>query len=161
MAVCEFLCLLISEVQTRTFAVAPVFTFFAIVNLGPAAVAHHLVAVLPYIPQVVLVDVALDVISTQARAGRNAAVTKHGRNVHASAAEERVVAGVFLVAPEEPFAAVVHVDDVHLLHIADKVEYLAEFLVRELEQRVVLRAALREHGRDAPSRGSRRSSRRR
>ena len=151
MAVGKFFSLFISEVQAGAFAVAPVFALLAVADFGPAAVAHDLVAVLPDFPEVVLVDVALDVVAAQARACGNAAVAKHGTDVHAGSAEERVIAGVFLVAAEESFAAVVHVDDVQAFHFADEVEHLAEFLVRELEQRIVLGAALREHGRDTPT----------
>ena len=151
MAVSQLFGLLVSEVQAGAFAVAPVLAFFAVADFGPAAVAHHLVAVLPNVPEVVLVDVALDVVAAQARACGNAAVAKHGTDVHAGSAEERVVAGVLLVTAEESFAAVVHVDDVQRFHFADEVEHLAEFLVRELEQRIVLGAALREHRRDTPT----------
>ncbi len=151
MAISQFLGPLVAQVEARAFAVAPVLAFFAVAYFCPAAVAHHLVAVLPHIPEVVLVDVTLYVVAAEARASRDAPVAKHRRNVHAGTAEERVVAGVLLVAPEEPFAAVVHVDHVQFLDFADEVEHLAEFLVRELEQRIVLRAALREHGRDAPT----------
>ena len=110
-----------------------------------------MVAVLPHIPQVVFVDVALDVVTAQARACRDAAVAKHGTDVYTGSAEERVVASVFFVTAEEPFATVVHVDDVQRFYFADEVEHLAEFLVRELEQRIVLGAALREHRCNAPA----------
>ena len=137
--------------QAGAFAVAPVFALFAVADFRPAAVAHHLVAVLPHVPEVVLVDVPLDVVAAQARACRDAAVAKYGTDVHAGAAEERVVAGVLLVTAEESFAAVVHVDDVQRFYFADEVEHLAEFLVRELEQWIVLGATLREHRRDTPA----------
>ena len=151
MTICQFLGFLVSEVQAGAFAVAPVLAFFAVTNLGPAAVAHDLVTLLPHVPEVVFVDVALDVVATQARACRDAAVAKHGTDVHAGSAEERVVASVLLVTAEESFAAVVHVDDVQRFDFADEVEHLAEFLVRELEQRIVLGATLREHRRDTPA----------
>ena len=128
--------------QAGTFAIAPVLAGLAVADLCPAAVPHHLIAVLPYIPKVVLVDVPLDVVAPQARAGRNAPVAKHGTDVHTGAAEEGVIAGFFLVAPEEAFAAVIHVDDLQGLHLPDKVKDLPEFLVGQLEQRVVLGAAL-------------------
>ena len=151
MTICQFLGFLVSEVQAGAFAVAPVLALLAVANLGPVAVTHHLIAVLPHVPQVVFVDVPLDVVATQARACRDAAVAKHRRHVYAGTAEERVVASVLLVTAEESFAAVVHVDDVQFLHFVDEVEHLAEFLVRELEQRIVLGAALREHRRDTPA----------
>ena len=151
MAVSQFLRFLVAEVQAGAFAVAPVLAGLAVANFCPAAVAHHLVAVLPHVPNVVLVDVSLDVVAAQARASRDASVAKHGRDVYAGAAEERVIARVFLVAAEESFAAIIHVDDVHRFYFADEVEHLAEFLVRELEQRIVLGATLREHGCNAPA----------
>ena len=137
--------------QAGAFAVAPVLAGLAVADFSPAAVAHHLVAVLPNVPEVVFIDVPLDVVAAQARACRDASVAKHGRDVYAGAAEERIIARVFLVAAEESFAAIIHVDDVHRFYFADEVEHLAEFLVRELEQRIVLGAALREYGRNAPA----------
>ena len=137
--------------QAGAFAVAPVFALLAVADFGPAAVAHDLVAVLPDFPEVVLVDVALDVVAAQARTCGNAAVAKHGTDVHAGSAEERVIARILLVAAEESFAAVVHVDDVQTLYFADEVEHLAKFLVRELEQWIVLGAAFGEHCRDTPT----------
>ena len=137
--------------QAGAFAVAPVLAGLAVADFCPTAVAHHLVAVLPHVPNVVLVDVSLDVVAAQARASRDTSVAEHGRDVYAGAAEERVVACVFLVTAEEPFAAVVHVDDVHRFYFADEVEHLAEFLVRKLEQRIVFGAAFGEYGRNAPA----------
>lgn len=151
MTVSQLFRFFVTEMQAGTFAVAPVFAGLAIANFSPTAVAHHLVAVLPYVPNIILVDVALDVVAAQARASRDTSVAEHGRDVYAGAAEERVVAGVFLVTAEEAFAAVVHADDVQFFHFADKVEHLAEFLIRELEQWIVLGAAFREHRCHAPA----------
>lgn len=77
MAVCKLFGFFITEMQAGAFAVAPVLAGLAVANFCPAAVAHHLVAVLPYVPEVVLVDVALYVVAAQARACRDAAVAKH------------------------------------------------------------------------------------
>ena len=67
MAVSQLFRFFVTEMQARAFAVAPVFALFAVANFGPVAVAHHLIAVLPHVPEVVLVDVALDVVAAQAR----------------------------------------------------------------------------------------------
>ena len=137
--------------EAGAFAVAPVFARLAVTDFCPAAITHDLVAVLPYFPKVIFVDVALDVVAAEARASGNASVAKHRRDVHAGTAEERVIAGILFVTAEEAFAAIVHIDDVQLFHFADKVENLAEFLVRHLEQRIVLGATLREYCRDTPT----------
>ena len=151
MAISQFLRLFVPKVQAGAFAVAPVLAGLAVADFSPAAVAHHLVAVLPYVPEIVLVDVPLDVVPTQARASRNAPVAKHGTDVHTGPTEERVIAGFLLVAPEKPFAAVIHVDDLQGLHLPDKVKDLPEFLVGQLEQRIVLGTALGEHRGNTPA----------
>ena len=151
MAVSQFLRLFVPKVQTGAFAVAPVLAGLAIADLCPAAVPHHLVTVLPHVPDVILVDVPLNVIPTQAGAGRNASVAKHRRHVHTGPTEERVIAGFLLVAAKKALAAVIHIDDLQGLHLTDKVEDLPELLVGQLEQRVVLGTALGEHRRDTPA----------
>ena len=77
MTISQLFGLLITEMQARAFAVTPVLAVPAFANSGPAAVAHYLVAVLPHVPKVILVDVTLYVVATQARACRDTPVAKH------------------------------------------------------------------------------------
>ena len=151
MAVGQLFRFLVTEVQAGAFAVAPVLAGLAVADFCPAAVPHHLVTVLPHVPDVVLVDVSLDIVPTQAGAGRNAPVAEHRRHVHTGPTEERVIAGILFVTAQKTFTPVIHVDDIQGLHLTDKVKDLPEFLVGQLEQRIVLGAALREHRRDTPA----------
>ena len=77
MAVSKFFGLLVSEMEAGAFAVAPVFAGLAFTGLSPVAVAHDLVAVLPNVPDIILVDVSLDIVATEARACRDAPVAKN------------------------------------------------------------------------------------
>ena len=63
--------------EAGAFAVAPVFACFAFTSFSPVAVTHDLVAVLPNVPDIILVDVPLDVVAAQARACRDASVAKN------------------------------------------------------------------------------------
>ena len=64
----------VAQVQAVSFAVTPVATVFAVACLHPVVVAMRLEAMLPDIHEVVLVDVALLVVRTDAGAGTDAAI---------------------------------------------------------------------------------------
>ena len=74
MAKSQFVCFLVSEMESVAFAVFEEFAIFADARLCPAAVAHDLVFVLPNFGKVILVNVALDESVSQVGAGRYATV---------------------------------------------------------------------------------------
>ena len=89
--------LLIAEVKASALAVAPVSATGAVAFPGPSAVAHDLEAIFPDIEEIVLVNVSLDVIPAERRAGGNGAVRENGANVDTRAAEKRIAAGHLLI----------------------------------------------------------------
>ena len=96
----------VAQVEAVALAVAKHAAVGADACFHPAVVAVLPIAVLPYVPEVVGVDVALGVIGTDARAGGNRAVDEYRAGGHAGGAAEEMAAYVALVVAEEAFAAV-------------------------------------------------------
>ena len=71
----EQIAVVVVEVEAGAFTVAPDLAVFALAFPGPRAVAHHLEAVLPDIPEVVAVDVALVHVAAHRSAAADGAVT--------------------------------------------------------------------------------------
>ena len=88
----------VAKVHGAALAVAPGFAVAALVCLHPAAVAVGLEAVLPDIPEIILVDVALVVVAAYAQAAGYGAVAKDGCYAYARYAVEQMVTYQALVA---------------------------------------------------------------
>lgn len=95
-----------AQVEAVALAVAEHVAVGADACFHPAVVAVLLIAVLPYVPEVVGVNVALGVVGADARAGGNRAVDEYRAGGHAGGAAEEMAAYVALVVAEEAFAAV-------------------------------------------------------
>ena len=76
----------VAEVHTIAHAIAPHLAMLALVGLHPFPVAVNLEFVLPYVPETILVDVALMVVAADTEATRDGAVGQHRSHVDASAA---------------------------------------------------------------------------
>ena len=77
--------IIVVEMQPIALAVAVHLTVGALALLGPLAVAIGFKAVLPHLPEVVLVDVALMQIATDAGASRNGTVVQYACHLNACA----------------------------------------------------------------------------
>lgn len=104
----EQVTLVVVEMEAGTLAVAPHLARGALVLPGPAAVAHHLETVLPHIPEIVLVDVALVHVAAHGGAAADGAVATDARHVDPAAAVEEMVAHLLLVLAEETLAGVAY-----------------------------------------------------
>ena len=101
--------LVVVEVEAGTFAVAPHLARGALVLPGPASVTHHLEAVLPHIPEIVLVDIALVHVAAHGGAAADGAVATDAGHVDPAATVEEMVAHLLLVLAEETLAGVADV----------------------------------------------------
>ena len=101
--------IVIVEVQAGAFAVAPDFAVFALAFLGPASVTHHLEAVLPHIPEVVLVDIALVHVAAHRGAAADSAVATYRSHLDTTAAVEEMVADTLLVGTEEALTGITYI----------------------------------------------------
>lgn len=84
-------------------AVAPGFAVAALACLHPAAVAVGLEAVLPDIPEIILVDVALVVVAAYAQTAGYGAVAQDGCYAYSCYAVEQVVTYQALVSAHKAF----------------------------------------------------------
>ena len=141
----------VSQMHSVSFAVSPVAAFGARACLHPRVVSVGPEAVLPHVPEVVAVYVALRVVCTYARAGADAAVDQHRRHGYPGLASEEAVAHAPFVACHEAFAAERGVDASLLACGHDELHQLGDLGFVEVELRVLLRAPRREDGEEPPS----------
>jgi len=141
-----------AEVHATAEAVAPPLTVgaFRIGGLHPGAVAVRLETVLPDVDEVVCIDVALIIIGPYAAASRDRAVDSDRGDGEAGLAAEEMVTNLALVSAEEALAAVAGVNATLFAGLRDEVHETTETLRRELEVRVLGRAAYREDCEETP-----------
>jgi hypothetical protein len=88
-------------VHPATEAVAPFPAIFAPPCTGPTAISERLETFLPYLPQIVLIDVALaEAVPVNVGTGADAAVGQDRSDVDSGVAEEAAVADLFLIASQ-------------------------------------------------------------
>ena len=117
----------------------------------PFAVAVWCETVVPYVHEIVSVNVALVVAGPNARASRDGAVYPDAGDGYAGAAVVERVAYIAFVPAEKAFASVIDRDAAFAARISDELHQTAELFRIELQTRVVCAAAYREDGEDAPA----------
>ena len=140
----------VPEVHAATLAETPVLAGGAIVLFHPVPVAVGLKAVVPYIHEVVCIDIALVIIGADAGAGRYGAVRQHTRNAHAGIAEEEIVADVALVIAQEALTAIAGLDAAFLAGGLDEFHEALELDGGELQLGILRAAAHGEHREQPP-----------
>ena len=96
-----------AEVHTPTFAVAEEIAVVARCKFAhPLAVAVVFKAILPYLPEIIVIDIALVVLATHAGASRDAAVDEDRRYTHARSTMEEMVAYLHLIIRHKALAGV-------------------------------------------------------
>ena len=117
-----------AEVHASTFAVAEEFAVVARCEFThPLAVAVGLKAILPYLPKVIVVDIALVVLATHTCASRYAAVDEDRRYTHARSAMEEVVAHFQFIIWHKALAGVRDMQSLFAL-LADIIQHIAVLL---------------------------------
>ena len=96
----------IVEMHAVALAVLPHLTVGTLAPLRPGAVAELLEAVLPHIPEVILIYITLREVGAHACAARDIAINANGGYRNASIAHIEVVAHLGLVASQEALASV-------------------------------------------------------
>lgn len=97
------------EVETGALTVAPHLAVLTLVFPSPTSVTHDLKAVLPDVPKVILVDVALVHVATDGGAAADGAVATDTGHLHAAAAIEEMVADTLLVGTEEALTGITYI----------------------------------------------------
>ena len=97
------------EVHSAAFAIAEKFTIGADASLCPRAVAEFLKLVVPHVPKIVFVNVALTENRPDAGTHRNVAVAHNRSHRHARLATIKIVADIVFVTSQKTFATVTYV----------------------------------------------------
>ena len=116
----------------------------------PLAVAEGLETVLPHIPEVVAVDVALVEVGADRRAARNGAVDTDRGDRHPRGTLVELVADLGLVAAEEPLAGIAGVDAPLAAGAADELQHLAKLRIGHAQALVVFGPPHREDREQTP-----------
>ena len=106
----EEVTVVVVEVEAGAFAVAPHVAGGALLFVGPAAVAHHLEAVLPDVPEVVAVDISLVHVAAHRGAAADGTVAAYAGHLDATAAKEEMVAHLLLIFAKEALAGIADVE---------------------------------------------------
>ncbi len=142
--------IVVAQVHAATLAVAPHVAVGTGSGLFPRTVAEQLETVLPDIPEIVAVDIALMVVGTDAAASRDASVVEHGAYGDTGLAEEGTVAHVELMMTEESLAAVFGFYAGFAPGLLDEIHQLVEVFVSELQFGILCRASDRKDGDEPP-----------
>ena len=126
----EQIVIVVVEVHAVALAELPHLALGALALAGPLAVAELAKTILPHLPQVVAVDVALVEPCTNARTTTNRAVYLHTRNAHSRHTAEEVIPHLGLVAAQEALAGVVALDFALLAGLDDEIHKPAILLGR-------------------------------
>ena len=117
-----------AEVHAATLAVAPEFTGVARLLLAhPLAITVRFEAMLPDLPEVVLVDVALVVLAAYAGASRDATVNQDGGYADTRSTLEDIVADLHFVVGHKALAGIRYMQSLFAFE-ADVIEHLAVLL---------------------------------
>ena len=123
----------VTQVHAIAQAIAPHLAIGALVRLHPFPVAIDLELVLPHVPETVLVDIALVVVTSNAEAARDGAVGQHRGHVDACTARIVMIAHITLILAKEAIATVVGADLAFQPRLFDELHHHHKLLVTELE----------------------------
>ncbi len=104
----------------------------------------------PHLHEVIVVDVALMIVGTDAGTSRYAAICQYRTDSDACLTAEEMVANVTFVVAKKTLAAVVGMDSSLLARLSDELENAAELFVGKAHLRVVGGTSYREYGEQAP-----------
>lgn len=124
--------IIITEVHPITKAVLPAFTSGTGSSFCPTTVAVLFEPILPYLPKVVVMDVALLVIKTDTGAGTDRAIAEDRGNVHPSTTHIELLPHSSLKATKVPLATILCKQLALLIGLADKVHQVEILPVGEL-----------------------------
>ena len=140
----------VTEVHSVALAPFPVLAVGAVVFPHPIPVTVGLEAMLPDIHKIILVDVALVIVRTDARAGGDRTVNQHGTDSNTGLAGIEMIPHITLIRAEEAFATITGLDPPLLSGLLDEIQHPTEHLRWKLKIRIQSGAALREYGEKPP-----------
>lgn len=119
-------------------------------GMRPLAIAEREKTVLPYVPEVVVIDIALGVVGADARAAGYIAVDTDRGDGDTGGTHVEVVAHLSLVTAQETLAGIAEIDFTLAARAADKLQHADELLLAEQQALIGSGAAGRKDGEYAP-----------
>lgn len=141
----------VMQVHAVTLTVAKKGTVGTHTFFHPATIAEELETVLPHIHEVILVDVALVVVGTNAGTGGDRAVRQNGGDTDAGVAGIEAIAHLALVTAKEAFTAVADEQFAFAAGTTDEVHQTLEVAIIQLKLGISSGAPDRENGEQAPA----------
>ena len=117
-------------------AIAEILAVGTLAGAHPLSMAIGRIAVLPYLHEVILVDIALSVVGTNTGTGTNGTVSHHGTYCHTSLTREETIAHFALIVAEESLATIVYTDASLRPNLLDIVKHPTKLLICQLHHRV-------------------------
>ena len=141
----------VAQMHTVTLTVTEIAARGTIVLLHPLTVAILLVTALPYIHEVILIDIALIVVGSDAGTGSDGTVGHHGAHADTRLTGEETVTHLALVVAEESFAAIVSPNAPFLAHLFNIVKDPTELFSRQSHHRIEGSASNWENRKESPT----------
>ena len=117
----EQVVVVVVEVHTIALTEFPHLAILTLAFASPLAVAERLEAVLPHLPDVVFIDIALVETRTDTRTARNCTIDLDTHDADARLTAKEIIPHLCLVATEEALAGVVTLDAPLLASVGNKV----------------------------------------
>ena len=137
---------IVVEVHTIALAVLPHLAVGALALLRPRAVAELLEAVLPHIPEVIPIDIALREVGAYRGAARNIAIHTDRGDANAGVALKGVGTNTHLVARNKAFARVRSLNTALFAALLDKLHKVGKLLIVELHRHILRGTTYGEDG---------------
>ena len=141
----------VAEVHAIALAIAPHLAMLTLVGLHPFPVAVDLKFILPNVPEIVLVDIALMIIAADTETARNRAISQYGSHIDARTARIIVVAHLAFILAKEAVAAIISTNLAFQTGLLDEFHHLHKLFVTELEVGLVSCATEWEHREQSPT----------
>ena len=142
--------IIVAQMQSVAFAIAPILAMLTFVALHPAMVAMCLEAMFPHVHEVVFIDIALTVVIAYAGTGTNATVNQDGGDCDTRSATEQPVAHIAFIRTQKAFASIRRMDAPFLTCLLDELKQSAKLFFGELQAGILRPTAYWEDGGKPP-----------
>ena len=139
-----------AKVHSSAHAVTEPLAFSALIPMHPTSVPVLLETVLPYVYEIILVDIALMIVAPDAAACGNGTVYEYRSNAQAGIALIEMVSDLTLVASKEALAGIADVDSSLLSGTLDEIKQTPQPFSRKLKLRVLRRPSHRKDREKSP-----------
>ena len=135
----------VTQMHAVSFAITEKLTVGTLPFAHPLAVTIRLIFVIPHLHKVILINIALMIVGTDAGTSRNSTVHQNRPYRYPCLTMEEMIAHISLIVSEETFTAISRLYPSLLARTFDKLHHPAKIPVRQLQFRIFCRTADRKH----------------